>query len=927
MNLGWISRSLLVWLASSGLLQAQSASFNYQGRLLSGAQPANGSYDLSFRLLDNPTNDNQVAAALTNAPVFVTNGLFSVTLDFGVGAFDGSARWLEIGVRTNGGTEPYTTLSPRQQVTFVPQSLFALASVSATLATNLVGGGAGLTNLSGAALQPGTVTSDALDSTTRGTLGAFALSFNNTWNSNLIFVAGTTDDIVNGKYFMAGPQWYTNGAGSSLIFDNWSCYGTWIFTNANGVDYCEDGSLIEFYDVNGSTDPVFGTSYSLDGSMPWGGTISYGINPASPAVTLTTPLTATQILTTADLLVSGLLTATQPARFGTLTADLVAGNGTGLTNLYGPLRLPAASGSNAVVIQDNQTSPPTALLWQTGTNHTLGGSFAGAFSGDGMALTNLSVTPVLNVRLPPFNAVGDGVSDDWAALQAAINCASTGLVRRVFLPAGTYLISDSLIIPPGPPGLFGYSSIELFGAGPVVTTILSTNRNRDALHYGVGTAGPTLFSFYLHHLGLMGPGSATGGALVRVGRTDLTCCGVFLGCTNDGAGRPLVWDSQTDQQPVGGAGYAYEPVIESCHIAGFDIGVAIVASVNASIQSCAIAGNMKAGVLLAWCDTGSINNSAVVSQFLDDYTPLASYAKGDIWIISGYNNCIRSTEFGTHIPGLYLDSAFVTVIGGDLEPNPTPWWPHGAILTNGTSLYVNGLLCLMPGNTDANGNYTNAIFDCWDNQGMGRLTLDNCVNGDNSAIASLHNGFQYPVLRNNQLWHFGTENNVIVENTNFVAVAEGIGGQLATTNWWMANLTAWLNPDGTAPACSVVRQRSYGLPVLGLALSTNSGEGFTLPIPFPVVSDLITFRLFLEVPPLSTNQFQVLATSEDGQWDWTTIVLTNTSEVTNFVCRVGSVGFLHLGQGIWPSQFTVRRDWNGNDGAGTVYLMGGGIKQ
>ncbi|HNI61280.1 MAG TPA: hypothetical protein PKW11_15155, partial [Pseudomonadota bacterium] len=41
----------------------------------------------------------------THNNVAVTNGLFTVTLDFG-NQFPGADRWLEIGVRTNGGGTP-----------------------------------------------------------------------------------------------------------------------------------------------------------------------------------------------------------------------------------------------------------------------------------------------------------------------------------------------------------------------------------------------------------------------------------------------------------------------------------------------------------------------------------------------------------------------------------------------------------------------------------------------------------------------------------------------------------------------------------------------------------------------------------------------------------------------------------------------------
>ena len=44
-----------------------------------------------------------VAGPLTQNAIGVTNGIFTVTLDFGASVFTGPARWLEVGVETNGG--------------------------------------------------------------------------------------------------------------------------------------------------------------------------------------------------------------------------------------------------------------------------------------------------------------------------------------------------------------------------------------------------------------------------------------------------------------------------------------------------------------------------------------------------------------------------------------------------------------------------------------------------------------------------------------------------------------------------------------------------------------------------------------------------------------------------------------------------------
>src|SRR6266496_3426674 len=134
--------AVILVLVSVNAVSAQTSAFTYQGKLSDGASPANGNYDMQFKLFDTATvgTGAQQGPTITNASVPVTTGIFTVQLDFGAGAFAGPPRFLEISVRLMGSPDPYTLLSPRQPVTSTPYSVRSLnSSVADVLSSACVG--------------------------------------------------------------------------------------------------------------------------------------------------------------------------------------------------------------------------------------------------------------------------------------------------------------------------------------------------------------------------------------------------------------------------------------------------------------------------------------------------------------------------------------------------------------------------------------------------------------------------------------------------------------------------------------------------------------------------------------------------------------------------------------------------------------------
>ena len=108
----------------AGWAQAD-ATITYQGALQAGGAPVTGDVDLRMRLYDAATEGAQVGPQITRSAQSVQEGLLAVDLDFGLAAFDGKPRWLEVDVRS-AGAPSFTTLAPRQRIAPAPVAVAAL---------------------------------------------------------------------------------------------------------------------------------------------------------------------------------------------------------------------------------------------------------------------------------------------------------------------------------------------------------------------------------------------------------------------------------------------------------------------------------------------------------------------------------------------------------------------------------------------------------------------------------------------------------------------------------------------------------------------------------------------------------------------------------------------------------------------------------
>ena len=241
---------------------AQTTGFTYQGRLTDSSTLVNGNYDLQFALWNSLSGGSQVGSTQTTNAIAVSNGVFTVNLDFGASAFPGTSRFLEIAVRP-AGVGSFTTLNPRQPINSTPYAVRSLNAATAdSVPASGVPSGSGNYIQNGSSPQvsnfniTGTGSANILNSTTQYNLAGarFVAGDLSTENTFLGFQAGNATPTGNHNTFVGSLA----GANTTDGFDNAFFGSSSGFQNTSGTANAFFGDFAGSFNTTGFNNSFFG---------------------------------------------------------------------------------------------------------------------------------------------------------------------------------------------------------------------------------------------------------------------------------------------------------------------------------------------------------------------------------------------------------------------------------------------------------------------------------------------------------------------------------------------------------------------------------------------------------------------------------------------------------------------------------------------
>jgi len=289
-----LTMTVVVYLACSAAVLAQTTAFTYQGKLSDGGTPANGTYDLQFKLYDALANGNLQGSpnTVTITGQQVTNGVFTVQVDFGPDAFPGAARFLEIAVK-HPGDASFTPLTPRQPVTSTPYAMRSLRAEGIFFGADRVFG------VTGTPLNPPTNTFAGLRAGESTTPHAGTLDGNH--NSFFGNRAGRQNDLGALNSFFGSGAGESNRAGKSNSFFGVSAGAN----NTSGNSNSSFGSAAGANNTSGLTNSFFGASAGLSNTVEQINTFLGAFSDGAPGVSNATAIGSFAKVTQSNSLVLG----------------------------------------------------------------------------------------------------------------------------------------------------------------------------------------------------------------------------------------------------------------------------------------------------------------------------------------------------------------------------------------------------------------------------------------------------------------------------------------------------------------------------------------------------------------------------------------------------------------------------------------------
>jgi hypothetical protein len=441
---------------------AQGTAFTYQGQLKNNGNPASGTYNLTFTLFNTNITGVPVAEPVTNNAVGVTNGLFTVLIDFGAGAFTGATNWLEIGVETNGASS-FITLTPRQQMTPTPYAIYAenannlsgtlpasqLTSIGNTLGNyNFFVGPSGNSTTSGSDNTANG--SAALESNTSGSdntaIGGAALALNTSGSNNTAIgnfalyanASGSDNTALGGAALMfLGDEIGIEGGSNNIALGYQAGYN-FDGNESGNIDIGNQGVTGENNIIRiGSGQSQTFIAGVINGNG--GGLTNLNVNAAKLSGTLVNSQLANSSITVNAG--TGLSGGGTVALGGTTTL-----NNAGVTALTGGGGVTVSAASGLVTLGSTATSANTAnaIVSRDGSGNfsaasiTLAGNLiAGVINGNGAGLTNLNASQLTSIGNNNFFAGSAGKaansgSDNTAMGAQALTNNTSGTGNTAF---------------------------------------------------------------------------------------------------------------------------------------------------------------------------------------------------------------------------------------------------------------------------------------------------------------------------------------------------------------------------------------------------------------------------------------------------------------------------------------------------------------